>query len=96
MAPKHSSVLLQAVHARLQSCWCSPGCPSTFPIDQAGFKLRDMPESVSFSQVLGLKVCATIAWLGYRTLNEIGFVSISLPSLDYVVPASDSHLGGWM
>jgi hypothetical protein len=55
-----------------------------------------MPESVSFSQVLGLKVCATIAWLGYRTLNEIGFVSISLPSLDYVVPASDSHLGGWM
>jgi hypothetical protein len=36
---------------------CSPGCPGTHSVDQAGLKLRDLPASAS--QVLGLKVCAT-------------------------------------
>jgi hypothetical protein len=36
---------------------CSPGCPGTHIVDQAGLKLRNLPASVS--QVLGLKVCAT-------------------------------------
>jgi hypothetical protein len=39
---------------------CSPGCPGTHSVDQAGLKLRNLPASVC--QVLGLKVCATIAW----------------------------------
>jgi hypothetical protein len=38
---------------------CSPGCPETHFVDQAGLELKSLP--VSASQVLGLKVCATIA-----------------------------------
>jgi hypothetical protein len=33
---------------------CSPGCPGTHSVDQAGLELRNPP--VSASQVLGLKV----------------------------------------
>jgi hypothetical protein len=36
---------------------CSPGCPGTHFVDQAGLELRNIPASAS--QVLGLKVCAT-------------------------------------
>jgi hypothetical protein len=39
----------------------SPGCPGTHSVDQAGLKLRNLPASAS--QVLGLKECATTAWL---------------------------------
>jgi hypothetical protein len=39
---------------------CSPGCPGTHSVDQAGLKLRNLPASAS--QVLGLKVCTTPAW----------------------------------
>jgi hypothetical protein len=37
---------------------CSSGCPGTHSVDQAGLKLRNLPASAS--QVLGLKVCATM------------------------------------
>jgi hypothetical protein len=40
---------------------CSPGCPGICSVDQAGLELRNPP--ASGSQVLGLKACATIAWL---------------------------------
>jgi hypothetical protein len=36
---------------------CSPGCPGTHIVDQAGLELRN----ASASQVLGLKACATTA-----------------------------------
>jgi hypothetical protein len=36
---------------------CSPGCPGTHFVDQAGLELRNPP--VSASQVLGLKACTT-------------------------------------
>jgi hypothetical protein len=36
---------------------CSPGCPGTHFIDQAGLELRNPPASAS--GVLGLKACAT-------------------------------------
>jgi hypothetical protein len=39
----------------------SPSCPGTHFVDQAGLELRNPPASAS--QVLGLKVCATTAWL---------------------------------
>jgi hypothetical protein len=39
----------------------SPGSPGTHFVDQAGLKLRKLPSSTS--HVLGLKVCATTAWL---------------------------------
>jgi hypothetical protein len=38
---------------------CSPGCPRTHSVDQAGLKLRNPPTSAS--QVLGLKAGATSA-----------------------------------
>jgi hypothetical protein len=37
---------------------CSPGCPGTHSVDQAGLELRNLP--VSASQELGLKACATL------------------------------------
>jgi hypothetical protein len=40
----------------------NPGCPRTHSVDQAGLELRNLPASAS--QGLGLKVCATTAWLG--------------------------------
>jgi hypothetical protein len=39
---------------------CSPCCPVTHCVDQAGLELRNL--SASASHVLGLKVCATTAW----------------------------------
>jgi hypothetical protein len=36
---------------------CSPGCPGTHSVDQAGRELRNPPASAS--RVLGLKACAT-------------------------------------
>jgi hypothetical protein len=38
---------------------CSPGCPGTHSVDQAGLELRNPPASAY--QVLGLKACTTIA-----------------------------------
>jgi hypothetical protein len=38
---------------------CSPGCPGTHSVDQAGLELRNPPASAS--QVLELKACATSA-----------------------------------
>jgi hypothetical protein len=38
---------------------CSPGCPGTHCVDQAGLELRNPPASAS--RVLGLKACATTA-----------------------------------
>jgi hypothetical protein len=35
---------------------CSPGCPGTHSVDQAGLKLRNLPASAS--RVLGSKVSA--------------------------------------
>jgi hypothetical protein len=40
---------------------CSPGCPGTYSVDQAGLEFRNSPASTS--QVLGLKAYATTAWL---------------------------------
>jgi hypothetical protein len=36
---------------------CSPGCPGTHSVDQAGLEFRDPPASAS--RVLGLKVSAS-------------------------------------
>jgi hypothetical protein len=40
---------------------CSPDCPGTPSIDEAGLELRDLPASAS--QVLGLKSCAATTHL---------------------------------
>ena len=36
---------------------CSPGCPGTHSVDQAGLELRNL--AASASQMLGLKACPT-------------------------------------
>jgi hypothetical protein len=57
---------------------CSPGCPETHSVDQAGLELRYL--SVSASQVLGIKTCATTAQLVpcYSLLVLFGFVDTNL------------------
>jgi hypothetical protein len=40
---------------------CSPDCPGTHSVDQAGLKLRNLPASAS--KVLGLKACTATAQL---------------------------------
>jgi hypothetical protein len=50
---------------------CSPGCPGTHSVDQAGLDLRNQP--VASSQVLGLKAFATrTGW----TLHFLSHVKI--------------------
>jgi hypothetical protein len=44
---------------------CSPGCPGTHFVDQAGLELRNPPASAS--RVLGLKACATMP--GYNNVS---------------------------
>jgi hypothetical protein len=39
---------------------CSPGCPGTHFVDQAGLELRNPPASAS--RVLGLKVCVFVCF----------------------------------
>jgi hypothetical protein len=50
---------------------CSPGCPGTHSVDQAGLKLRNLPASAS--KVLGLKACATMPGknLFFEKINKI-------------------------
>jgi hypothetical protein len=43
---------------------CSPGCPGTHFVDQAGLQLRNPPASAS--QVLRLKVCTTRPEKGFK------------------------------
>jgi hypothetical protein len=48
---------------------CSPGCPGTHSVDQAGLELRNPPASAS--QVLELKACATTARLNISSLLRL-------------------------
>jgi hypothetical protein len=45
---------------------CSPGCPGTHSVDQAGLKLRNLLASASW--VLGLKAGPTMPWLQFLSL----------------------------
>ena len=47
---------------------CSPGCPETHSVDQAGFE-KFSPASAS--QVLALKLCVTTAWLKNKSLKKL-------------------------
>jgi hypothetical protein len=50
---------------------CSPDCPGTHSVDQAGLELRNPPASASASQVLGLKACATMPGSEMTTLSTM-------------------------
>jgi hypothetical protein len=47
---------------------CSPGCPGTHSVDQAGLELRNPPASAS--QVLGLKACVTMPSGKFKKTNH--------------------------
>jgi hypothetical protein len=51
---------------------CSPGCPGSYFVDQAGLELRNPPASAS--QVLGLKASATTALHEVGLLNTLFFL----------------------
>jgi hypothetical protein len=56
---------------------CSPGCPATHFVDQAGLELGNPPASAS--QVLGLKACATtpgFSLLSYITQDHLCKVAL--------------------
>jgi hypothetical protein len=54
---------------------CSPGCPGTHFVNQAGLELRNPPASASW--VLGLKTCATTPDLKTLELNKSLFLSLA-------------------
>ena len=56
---------------------CSPGCPGTQFVDQAGLELRNPPASAC--QVLVLKACATTARLSCSLLN-LTILALVLPA----------------
>jgi hypothetical protein len=66
---------------------CSPGCPGTYSVDQAGFELRNSPASAS--QVLGLKACTTTARLIYIFLFVFHFFKKNIQdiclSIDWII-----------
>jgi hypothetical protein len=65
---------------------CSPGCPGTHSVDQAGLKLRNPPASAS--RVLGLKVCTNTARSSLSLSLSLSLsVSVSL-SLSLLLPLS--------
>jgi hypothetical protein len=58
---------------------CSPGCPGTHSVDQAGLKLRNPP--VSASQVLGLKACTATP----------GYVCVCLHVCEYMCLCAEAQ-----
>jgi hypothetical protein len=48
---------------------CSPGCPGTHSVDQAGLELRNLPAPAF--RVLGLKACATTPGKFFCQLDKI-------------------------
>jgi hypothetical protein len=53
---------------------CSPGCPGTHSVDQAGLELRNPPASAS--RVLGSKACATTPSYGAEFLMDVSMFSM--------------------
>jgi hypothetical protein len=64
---------------------CSPGCPGTHSVDQAGLELRNPPASAS--RVLGLKVCATTPSC-VMSFNSLGSTQGSMMSVLYDISVS--------
>jgi hypothetical protein len=60
---------------------CSPGCPGTHSVDQAGLELRNIPASAS--QVRGLQACATTAQHTWTFLLSLEKISPNCAVLKY-------------
>jgi hypothetical protein len=63
---------------------CSPCCPRTYSVDQAGLELRALPASAF--QVLGLKGFTTTTWSSDYFTMEFLFLSISILTENLVLP----------
>jgi hypothetical protein len=66
---------------------CSPGCPGTHSVDQAGLKLRD--PAASASQVLGLKECTRTTWL--FLIKKVFFSFTVQPKHSFPSSSSSPH-----
>ena len=58
---------------------CSLGCPGTHSVDQVGLELRNPPASVS--QMLGLKVCATVPSFLFKVRKSCSGLEFCSPIL---------------
>ena len=67
---------------------CSPGCPGTHSVDQAGLELRNQPASAS--RVLEFKVCISTAGLGLCTFKNYYLLNV----YEYTVAVSDKQEEG--
>jgi hypothetical protein len=68
---------------------CSPACPGTHSVDQAGLELRNLPASASL--VLGLKVCATMPGS-----NTCFFIHQSFKSfISFILYEFEKNLESW-
>jgi hypothetical protein len=82
-----STLILSFIHSLIHSFFlsffflrdrislCSPGCPETHSVDQAGLELRNLPASASW--VLGLKACTTTPGLFFFFLRFIYLLYVS-------------------
>ncbi|GAB1293583.1 Enkurin domain-containing protein 1 [Apodemus speciosus] len=81
-SPKYDNVESRVKAKMKLVSLCSPGCPGTHSVDQAGLELRNPPASAS--QVLGLKACTTTtttAWLQSIFFKaELGPASVTEPA----------------
>jgi hypothetical protein len=66
---------------------CSPGCPGTHSVDQAGLELRNLPAFAS--QVLGSKVCATTAHLYTSYKDKFKCTKLHLKKNFRVLPVTE-------
>jgi hypothetical protein len=61
---------------------CSPGCPGTYSVAQAGLELRNLPASAS--QVLGLKACTTMPGQDFCFLTVLYSFRIQVNGILYI------------
>jgi hypothetical protein len=66
---------------------CSPGCPGTHFVDQAGLELRNLPAFAS--RVLGLKACATTPGSKQAFLATKPFLQSHVPDFCFVLLRQD-------
>jgi hypothetical protein len=73
---------------------CSPGCPGTHSVDQAGLELRNPPASAS--RVLGLKACATTPGSACRILwrSSIGVPSFQMTQVGTELSSAAPFVSG--
>jgi hypothetical protein len=73
---------------------CSPGCPGTHSVDQAGLELGNLPASAS--QVLGSKACATTPGFCVTCYLSVGVFLWCPHSSPLCCLENDNYKGIWL